>query len=261
MQPTILITLQDEQKLSYLDRDVFSLPRRCSKNSALFNLRSARCEIICSISQSPWLNGQARSQKSIHKIRVCIVLGGITTNTPNPKGRQDSQDLCIIYLGNWTLSICQGSFHLGTTIPNLSDWSILSTSLYTIEHKTGLCKRTAILGMSQNQCTTKEGLEIETNGFLSPLDVETLHNRPLRGVIALPNENNFTSLHWANSTSSLSRPLGLRLRERTALLLSDQPCCYASGNLPSLWFMISFMPFQTWCVEYSQKVDLPGWPC
>ena len=84
------------EMLPYLDRDVFSLPRRCSKNSALFNLRSARCEIICGISQSPWLSGQARSQKSIHKIRVCIVLGGITTNTPNPKGRQDSQDLCII---------------------------------------------------------------------------------------------------------------------------------------------------------------------
>ena len=115
------------EMLPYLDRDVFSLPRRCSKNSALFNLRSARCEIICSISQSPWLSGQARSQKSIHKIRVCIVLGGITANTPNPKGRQDSQDSCIIYLGNWTLSICQGSFHLGTTIPNLSDWSIRST--------------------------------------------------------------------------------------------------------------------------------------
>lgn len=110
----------------------------------------------------------------------------------------------------------------------------LEHTLYTIEHKTGLCKRTAILGMSQNQCTTKEGLEVETNGFLSPLDVETLHNRPIRGVIALPNENNFTSLGWANSTSSLSRPLGLRLRERTALLLWDQPCCYASGNLPTI---------------------------
>lgn len=59
----------------HLDRDVFSLPRRCSKNSALFNLSAARCEIICSISQSPWLSGQARTQNS-----------GCYANTPNPKG-------------------------------------------------------------------------------------------------------------------------------------------------------------------------------
>ena len=130
----------------------------------------------------------------------------------------------------------------------------LEHTLYTIEHKTGLCKRTAILGMSQNQCTTKEGLEIETNGFWVPLMLKHSTTGPYEG--SLHYQTKTTSLVFTGPNPHLHCPDLLDCD-----FANEQRCSFGTSHavthqgtyLPSLWFMISFMPFQTWCVEYSQK--------